>query len=336
MIVHENGYAVFSPTVVLTYEKLGGYYPHCKGAYMQKILLIINPVSGTGKQRARTVIFNIVNFLSQHKCHTTIFATTHQGNATELTKAHAASHDRIICCGGDGTLNEVLSGLAVLDIKIPVGYIPTGTTNDLAHAIGLASNTKRAMHLALFGTPRDLDMGTYNDDKFFSYVASFGAFSKVAYETPQWLKNRLGRASYFFYGIPEIAEIRSHRIRIETDNMEIDGEFVFGSVSNSTVIAGVVKLPEDKIQLDDGKFEVMLVKTPKGPLDLHNIVQGLANQEYNEESVLFFTTSKVTFTFEENVPWTIDGEYAGENYKVTIGNLHRKVQIMVDGMGNYW
>jgi len=303
---------------------------------MQKILLIVNPVSGMGKQRARTVIFNIVNFLSQHNCLTTIFATTHQGHATELVMSHAAAHDRIICCGGDGTLSEVLNGLVQLDKKVPVGYIPTGTTNDLAHAIGLASNVKSAMHLALFGAERELDLGTFNDGKYFSYVASFGAFSKVAYETPQWLKNRLGRASYFFYGISEIAAFRSHRVRIEADDIVIDGDFVFGSVSNSTVIAGVVKLPEEKIQLDDGKFEVMLVKTPKGPLDLHHIVQGLASQDYNEDSVLFFTASHVTFTFEGDVPWTVDGEYAGENYKVTIGNLHRKVKIMVDGMGNFW
>ena len=297
---------------------------------MQKILLIINPVSGTGKQRARTVIFNIVTFLSQHNCHTTIFATTHQGNATELVKAHAANHDRIICCGGDGTLNEVLSGLAVLDTKIPVGYIPTGTTNDLAHAIGLASNTKRAMHLALFGTARDLDLGTYNDEKFFSYVASFGAFSKVAYETPQWLKNRLGRASYFFYGLSEIADIRSYRVRVVADGTEIDGEFVYGGVSNSTVIGGLVKLPEGAIRLDDGKFEVMLIKTPKDPMDFHGIIQGLVNQDYNEDSVLFFTASQITFTFEMDVPWTVDGEYAGETNKVEIGNMQKKVKILVE------
>ena len=298
---------------------------------MQNILLIINPVSG--RLKARMMIYSIVNYLSQNNCKTTIFSTTCQGNATELVLEYAASHDRIICAGGDGTLNEVLTGLAKLPTrhkKIPVGYIPTGTTNDLAHAIGLTSNVRRAMHLSLYGNDFDLDLGTFNDDKFFSYVASFGAFSNVAYETPQWLKNRLGRASYFFYGISEISALRSHRVRIVADGMEIDDEFVYGSVSNSTIIGGLVKLPEGSIRLDDGRFEVMLIKTPKGPLDLHHIVQGLVNQDYHADSVLFFTASDVTFTFEGDVPWTVDGEYAGENSCVTIGNLQQKVRILVD------
>jgi len=294
----------------------------------ENILLIFNPVSG--RQKARTMIYRIVNFLSENNCKTTIFATTKQGDATKLVKEHGLECDRIICCGGDGTLNEVFSGLAAMDIKIPVGYIPTGTTNDLANALGLASNEKRAMHLALNGYPRELDLGTFNDDKYFSYVASFGAFSNVAYETPQWLKNHLGRASYFFYGISEIGEIRSHRVRIIADDTEIDGDFVYGSVSNSTIIGGLVKLPEESIRLDDGKFEVMLIRTPKDPFDLHHIVQGLANQDYRDDAVLFFTASQVSFTFEGDVPWTVDGEYAGESRKVNITNMQQRVNIMVE------
>lgn len=297
---------------------------------MQNILLIVNPVSG--RQKSRLMLYSIVNFLSQHGCKTTIFATTGRGHATELVRQHAANHDRIICCGGDGTLNEIFSGLATMDIAIPVGYIPTGTTNDLAHALGLTSNIKKAMHLALYGTKRDLDLGTFNHDKYFSYVASFGAFSKVAYETPQWLKNRLGRASYFFYGISEIADIRSRRAKITADGWEITGDFVYGSVSNSTVIGGLVKFPEGSISLDDGKFEVMLIRTPKGPLDLHHIVQGLVNHEYSDDSVLFFTASNISFEFADDaVPWTVDGEYAGESYNVAIGNMHKKALVLVEG-----
>lgn len=293
----------------------------------QNVLLIVNPVSG--RQKARMMIYSIVNFLSQNNCKTTIFTTLHQYHATQLVMEHAESHDKIICCGGDGTFNEVMSGLVKIEAKTPVGYIPTGTTNDLAHAIGLASNVKRAMHLTLYGTPRDLDVGTYNDDKYFSYVASFGAFSNVAYETPQWLKNRIGRASYFFYGISEIGDICSHRVKIEYDDVEVEGDFIYGSVSNSTVIGGLVKLPEGSIHLDDGKFEVLLIRTPKNPVELHHIIQGLANQDYNDDSVLFFTAGKVAFTFEDNVPWTTDGEYAGECNHVVIGNLKQRVRVLV-------
>jgi len=294
----------------------------------QNVLLIVNPVSG--RQKSRLLVYKIVDFLSRNGCKTTIFSTIRRGNATELVREYAASHDKIICCGGDGTLNEVFSGLAAMDISIPVGYIPTGTTNDMANALGLASNTKNAIRLTMHGKVRTLDLGTFNDDKYFSYVASFGAFSKVAYETPQWLKNRLGRASYFFYGISEIADICSHRVRIVADGREIDGDFVYGSVSNSTIIGGLVKLPEDSISLDDGKFEVMLIKTPKDPLDLHSIVQGLVNQDYDDDALMFLTASQVKFTFEGAVPWTVDGEYAGENSNVIIGNLHRKASILVD------
>jgi len=293
---------------------------------VQNVLLIVNPVSG--RQKARTLIYSIVNFLSQNNCKTTVFTTICPGNATDLVRKYAPECDRIICCGGDGTLNEVFSGLAIMSKVIPVGYIPTGTTNDLAHALGLASNIKQAMHLALFGTARYLDLGTFNNDRYFSYVASFGAFSKVAYDTPQWLKNRLGRASYFFYGISEIADIRSYRVKIVADGLEIDDEFVYGSVSNSTVIGGLVKLPEYSISLDDGKFEVLLIKKPKGPIDLHHIVQGLINQEYNEDAVLFFAASRISFSFEGDVPWTVDGEYAGETNVVNIGNMHKKASIL--------
>ena len=293
----------------------------------EKVLLIINPVSG--RQRSRFLLFSIVDFLSRSGRESTVFTTTAPGNATELVREYAPLHDRIICCGGDGTLNEIFSGLAGMDTPIPVGYIPTGTTNDLAHALGLNSDVRQAIYLSLHGEERDLDLGTFNDGVYFSYVASFGAFSKVAYETPQWLKNRLGRASYFFYGISGIADIRSRRVKVIADGMTVEGDFVYGSVSNSTVIGGLVKLPEDSIRLDDGKFEVMLIRTPKDPLDLGNIMQGLVNQDYNEEHLLFFTASKMEFSFEEDVPWTVDGEYAGEANRVAIGNMQKKVRILV-------
>lgn len=293
------------------------------------VLLIVNPVSG--RQRARYILYDIINFLSQSGCKTTVFATISRGHATQLVQTHAPHHHRMICCGGDGTLNEVFSGLAAMGEgaeKIPVGYIPTGTTNDLAHALGLTSHVKKAIHQALYGNVRDLDLGTFNQDKYFSYVASFGAFSRVAYETPQWLKNRLGRASYFFYGISEIGDIRARRVHIVADGTEISGDFVYGSVSNSTVIGGLVKFPEGSISLDDGKFEVMLIKAPKRPADLRHIVNALATKDYHEDGVLFFTASHITFQFEEDVPWTVDGEYAGESNLVAVGNMHRRVQIL--------
>lgn len=311
--------------LILRYANLisiGGAIP------MQNILLIINPVSG--RQKSQALVYSIINYLSQHNCKTLIFATTAPGNATELVHKYAHECTRIICCGGDGTLNEIFSGVANLPNIIPVGYIPTGTTNDLAHALGLASNIRQAIQLTLHGKLRLLDLGTFNSNKYFSYVASFGAFSNVAYDTPQWLKNRLGRASYFFYGLAEIADIRAQRVKIVADDTTvIEDEFVYGSVSNSTVIGGIVKLPQYNICLSDGKFEVLLIKKPKTPVDLHHIVQGLMRQEYDEENVIFFAASRISFSFENSVPWTVDGEYAGESTCVNIGNMHKRIGILV-------
>jgi len=296
---------------------------------MQNVLLIINPVSG--RKTARMKLYEIVDFMSRNDCKTTIFTTSRKGEATEIVKTHATEYDRIVCCGGDGTLNEVFTGITELGIQIPVGYVPTGTTNDLANALGLTSETPKALNTAIYGEKKSLDIGEFNDTQFFSYVASFGAFTKTSYATPQWMKNVMGHTSYLVYGIADIKDIRSHKTKIITDGLEISGEFVFGSVSNSTVLGGVFKFPEDSIDFSDGKFEVLLVKTPRTPRDMQSILNAILNQEYNEDTVLFFKASFLTFIFEESTPWTIDGEFAGTMEQVTIKNLHGRAEVFVDG-----
>jgi len=296
---------------------------------MQNVLLIINPVSG--RKTARMKLYEIVDFMSRNDCKTTIFTTSRKGEATEIVKTHATEYDRIVCCGGDGTLNEVFTGLTELGIQVPVGYVPTGTTNDLANALGLTSETPKALNTAIYGEKKSLDIGAFNDTQFFSYVASFGAFTKTSYATPQWMKNVMGHTSYLVYGIADIKDIRSHKTKIITDGLEISGEFVFGSVSNSTVLGGVFKFPEDSIDFSDGKFEVLLVKTPRNPRDMQSILNAILNQEYNEDTVLFFKASFLTFIFEESTPWTIDGEFAGAMEQVTIKNLHGRAEVFVDG-----
>jgi len=296
---------------------------------MQNVLLIINPVSG--RKTARMKLYEIVDFMSRNDCKTTIFTTSRKGEATEIVKTHATEYGRIVCCGGDGTLNEVFTGITELGIQIPVGYVPTGTTNDLANALGLTSETPKALNTAIYGEKKSLDIGEFNDTQFFSYVASFGAFTKASYATPQWMKNVMGHTSYLVYGIADLKDIRSHKTKIITDGLEISGEFVFGSVSNSTVLGGVFKFPEETIDFSDGKFEVLLVKTPRTPRDMQSILNAILNQEYNEDTVLFFKASFLTFTFEESTPWTIDGEFAGTMEKVTIKNLHGRAEVFVDG-----
>jgi YegS/Rv2252/BmrU family lipid kinase len=293
----------------------------------QNILLIINPIAG--RKEAKKILYKIVDFLCRNECKTTIYTTSRKGEATNIVMEHARDSQKIICVGGDGTLHEVLTGLKIMDLYVPVGYIPTGTTNDLARALKLPIKTSKAIETAVFGQIRDHDIGAFNEGQCFSYVASFGAFTNAAYSTPQWLKNMVGHAAYIFKGILSIPEIQSHAVKIVADGKEISGDFVFGSVSNSTVIAGLIKLPKLDIRFDDGKFEVLLIKTPKNRKELRAIVHGLRHQHYDERYVYYFKAKELTFSFKENTAWTVDGEFAGAHENVCIMNLQRKAQVIV-------
>jgi YegS/Rv2252/BmrU family lipid kinase len=293
----------------------------------QNILLVINPIAG--RKEAKRILYKIVDFLCRNECKTTIYTTSRKGEATNIVIEHAGDSQRIICVGGDGTLHEVLTGLKTMDLYVPVGYIPTGTTNDLARALKLPIKTHKAIETAVFGQIRDHDLGTFNDDQCFSYVASFGAFTNAAYSTPQWMKNMIGHAAYIFKGILSIAEIQSHAVKIVADGKKICGDFVFGSVSNSTVIAGLIKLPKLDIRFDDGKFEVLLIKTPKNRKELRAIVHGLRHQHYDERYVRYFKAKELSFSFIESTAWTVDGEFAGAHVDVCIKNLQRKAQVVV-------
>ena len=295
---------------------------------MTKILLIINPVSG--RQKARTILYRIIDHLCRNNCKITIFITKGRGDATEIVKDHGAEHDKIICCGGDGTLNEVFTGIVSSGFNLPVGYIPTGTSNDFARSLGLKNNSlKSTLDITLHGKEQYLDIGTFNTEKYFSYVTAFGAFSKAAYGTPQWLKNHVGRVSYFFYGLSELADIRPYYTKIIADDIKIEGDFVLGAISNSTVFGSMPIYPERSIVLDDGKFEILLVKPVKSPKNLQDILQGILMHEYNEDSVIVLTASQITILFEEKAPWTIDGEYAGELNSVQISNIHRSAKVLI-------
>ena len=292
----------------------------------QNILLIVNPVAG--RKEAKRILYKIIDLLCRNEYKTIIFTTGQRGEATNIVVENAREVEKVICCGGDGTLNEVITGLNIIDSHIPVGYIPTGTTNDLARALKLPVKLNRAIETAICGKTREHDIGILNKDQCFSYVASFGAFTKVAYSTPQWLKNMIGYAAYIFKGILSIGDIRSHVVKVVADGNEIKGDFIFGSVTNSTVIAGIIKLPEGEIHFDDGEFEVLLIRTPKSRKELKSIIHGLRHLRYDESHVHYFKAKELTFTFEDSTSWTIDGEYAGAHKLVNIHNKSRSAQIV--------
>ena len=227
-------------------------------------------------------------------------------------------------------MNEIFTGLMETKTNVPVGYIPTGTTNDFANTHKLQKNIAKAAVVALGGHIREIDIGIFNERKFFSYVASFGAFTKVAYKTPQWLKNFLGRPSYFLYGVSSLKDIRPFELKLDADGKEVHGDFIFGSITNSVYLGGFMQFPNDFVSVDDGLFEVFLIRTPKNPKDLHIITENMLKRRYNDKQVLVFKAKNVSFSFTKPVPWTIDGEFAGEEREVEIGNISKAIKIVTE------
>ncbi len=290
----------------------------------KKALLIVNPCSGRNKSRAGT--FEIVDSFSNSDYDFSVHTTTCQGDATNIVKRELEGHDIVVCCGGDGTLNETINGVMDMPRRVPIGYIPAGTTNDIANSLGIPTDIKNATELIINGTAHDYDIGLFNN-RYYSYVASFGAFSKASYVTSQKLKNKFGRLAYIAAGVAEVKDIRNIRMRVEYDGGIIEGKFVFGTVSNSLSVGGFIKLPENEVKFNDGKFEVILVKDFK-PHKLLSLMHKTISQKYDNKEIIMFKTNKIKFTaLEEDVAWTIDGEFGGNHREVRINVLERAVEL---------
>ena len=298
----------------------------------KKVLLIVNPRSG--KRKSRFGLFDIVQRLSARGMETTVIFTSKPKEAIFIVESKADAYECILCCGGDGTLNEVISGFMHTSLSLPIGYIPAGTTNDLAKTLRIPLNMDLATEDFLSGTPLYHDIGclkaagSTQDPMFFTYIASFGAFTKVSYDTPQSLKNRLGHLAYLLRGVKSVGEIRPYAVKVKADDVELEGDFVFGSVSNTTSIGGVVNLPSTKISLNDGLLEVLLIRNPQKPGDLSRVLYGLNNKKYDEQGIHFFHAHRVTFEFETEVAFTADGEFGGAFRQAEIECLSNRIQII--------
>lgn len=292
----------------------------------KKALLIINPTAG--KMKSKAGVFDIIQLFREEDYICTVFTTAKKGDATAITLQYANDYDLVVCCGGDGTLNEIITGLMQCGSRTPIGYIPAGTTNDMAATLELPKGIKKSTQTVLTGEPVAHDIGLFNNQLYFSYVASFGAFTKVAYATPQWMKNRFGRFAYFIDGIKSVGDIHPYRLKVTTDSLELEDDFVFGSITNSVSVAGLFHLDRRDVCLNDGKFEVTLVKNPHNPIELRNTLYGLAHQKYDARYVVFFHTNEISFSFAKDAAWTVDGEFAGSARKIHIENLHDAVRIV--------
>lgn len=290
----------------------------------KKALLIVNPCAGKSKSRAGT--FDIVDKFSKNDYDFSIHATTCQGDATNIVKRELDGNDMVVCCGGDGTLNETINGVMDMPRRVPIGYIPTGTTNDLATSLGLPSDINKATDIIMQGHLNDYDVGLFNN-RCFTYVASFGAFSKASYATPQKFKNKFGHAAYIAVAVPEILEVHGTKMRIEYDGGVLEGKFIFGAVSNSLSVGGFFKIPRDKVKFNDGVFEVLLVRSVN-PTRLLTVLHKVRSQQYDGKEIIFLKTSKLKIHApDENVPWTLDGEFGGNHHDVQIHVLERAVEI---------
>ena len=290
----------------------------------QKLLFIFNPYAGKGQIKNHLV--DIVDLMVKAGFEVTIYTTQAQADATRKVVEDGARYDRIVCSGGDGTLDEVMTGLMQEKMNIPIGYIPAGSTNDFANSLGIPKEMIKAAERAVGENRFPCDIGDFNSDTFV-YVAAFGLFTEVSYKTSQQLKNIFGHVAYIMEGVKQLRDIPSFRMQVEYDGKVFQDEFIYGMVTNSVSVGGFKGMTGNDVKLDDGLFEVTLIRNPKNPIELNEILACLTNMIDDSDLIYSFKTSTVHITAREEVPWTLDGEFGGAHQEVVIRNLKQRVEI---------
>ena len=296
-----------------------------------KMLFLVNPKAG--QQELRMHLMDMIDVFTAGGYDVTVHTTQSPGDLTGWIAAHGQEFDRIVCAGGDGTLNEAVTGLMQLEDRPPLGYIPGGTVNDVAHTLGLSREPVKAAQNIISGSPIAIDVGSFCGDRWFTYVAGFGAFTDVSYETPQAEKRMLGRLAYLLNGAKTLAEIRPIPMRMHVDGRVIEDEVLLGLVCSTTSVGGFrPKTPVIKgVSLDDGLSEVIVVKNIASIQDLNGIGTLLTKREFDPKYFYTFQTDHIRFEFPTAVKWTLDGEFGGALNSVEIHNVHRAVEIIVPG-----
>lgn len=295
---------------------------------MKKLLFIMNPFAG--QKKANKVLPEILMLFTEAGYEINMSMTTGPGCATRLAAERGGRADLVVCCGGDGTLNETISGLLTAGLNVPVGYIPSGTTNDFASSLKLSHNPIQAARDIIEGQPVAFDIGKFAD-RYFCYVASFGAFTKASYAVPQTVKNALGHTAYVLGGISELSQIRNEHVRMEIDGEVVEDDFLFGAICNSTSVGGILTLPPDRVDMRDGVFEVMLIRAPRNINEIPECILAVQNQTYNCGMITFRPAKSVKITADPLMTWTLDGEKAEGNLEFPVENLHHAVQIVKRG-----
>ncbi len=294
---------------------------------MKKLLLLANFHSGKGIIKLN--IADMIDYYNSNGFEVTVYSSQYVGHIKDIVEKYGSFYDNIVCCGGDGTLNEAVNGLMSLNKRPLLGYIPSGSTNDFANSIGISTIIEESYKTAINGHHFSIDIGKIND-KYFSYVAGFGLFTNISYETPQTIKNILGYQAYLLTALKEITNIKTYPMKVTYDNGIIEDDIMIGLVSNSNSIAGMKKLFENYADLSDGLFEVLLVKKPKNTSLLKNIVSCVVEKNFDNDMFYSFKTSKIKFESTEFIKWTVDGEYGGDFNSTEINVINNSIDILIE------
>ncbi len=293
---------------------------------MNKLLFIYNPFAG--KSRIRVNLSSILEKFSAAGYEITVFPTRQEHDALRITTENAGNYDLVVCSGGDGTLDEVVGGVLRCGKRVPIGYLPAGSTNDFAISLKLPRNIIKAADTVLDGEIFPCDIGRFCDDTF-AYIAAFGMFTEVSYETPQTIKNAIGHAAYLLEGIKSIPDLRTYHITVECNGEKVEGNFLFGMITNATSVGGIRNLTGKYVELNDGLFEVTLLRMPRNPLELNAVITNVIGGARDAECVYYAKTEKVVIHSDEEIAWTLDGEFGGKRKDVTIENLPHAVDIII-------
>ena len=294
---------------------------------MKKLLFVVNGHSGKGQIKNK--LLDIIDIMIKEGYHVQVHTTQEREDATKVVREQAKYYDLVVCSGGDGTLDEAVTGMMQSEVRTPLGYIPAGSTNDFANSLEIPKDMIQAAKTAVSGVPFSCDVGEFNGD-YFIYVAAFGIFTDVSYATSQELKNALGHVAYILEGAKRLHTIKSYHMRVEYDGNEIEGDFLLGMITNSTSVGGFKNMTGKDVKLDDGMFEVTLIHKPKNIIELNTIIASLTNLKDETDLIDSFRADSVKFYSEDEIPWTLDGEFGGDHKEVQIKDHCKAVDIMIN------
>lgn len=293
----------------------------------KKLFFVYNPKAGKGTIRFK--LADIIDTFVKAGYETIVYPTQKKGDGYEKVMAYQSQVNVVVCSGGDGTLDEVVSGLMACKSQVPLGYIPAGSTNDFANSLCIPKDLRKAAEAAVRGKAYRCDVGHFNDD-FFVYVAAFGLFTDVSYATSQDLKNILGHVAYVLEGAKRLLDIKAYHCKIETEDTSLEGDFIYGMITNSRSVGGFKHLAGKNVNMNDGLFEVTLIRKARNPLEMNGIVTSLLMAEDKSDMIHSFKAGRLTIQAEETIPWTLDGEYGGVHSQVIIENRKQALEIFLN------